>query len=114
MAVVRRGGQKEPMLETIGEPSDRAGELAVDGVPRPARRRSVVRLVEDDQRARPEFAEQVAQTADIGLVGKERVRNDEARSRGPRTGAIPSLPPQDCEILAVDDGEGEAELDLQF
>ncbi len=68
MAVVRRSGQKEPMLETIGEPPNRAGELAVNGVARPARRRRVMRLVEDEQRARSEVAEKVAQAADIGLV----------------------------------------------
>ena len=60
VAVVWGRGQEEPVLEALGEPPDRAGELAVDRVARPAGRRGVMRLIENQQRARPEISEEVA------------------------------------------------------
>ena len=80
MTVVRRGGQKEPVLETPGDLAHGLRELTVDGVARAARRCGVVRLVEDQQGARPELAQQVAQACDIGLVGEQAMRDDEARA----------------------------------
>jgi hypothetical protein len=56
VAVVRRRSQEQPVLEPIGEVSDRLGELAVDCIARAARRRRVMRLIEDQQRARPKYA----------------------------------------------------------
>ena len=61
VAVVRRGGQEQAVLETRGQLAHRPRELAGDRVARAAGRRGVVRLVEDEQRARAEIAEHVAQ-----------------------------------------------------
>ncbi|HWX29645.1 MAG TPA: hypothetical protein VNZ53_19670 [Steroidobacteraceae bacterium] len=44
------------MLEPIHQATDGLGELAVDRVARTARRRRVMRLVEDQQRTRSEYA----------------------------------------------------------
>ena len=50
VAVVRRRGQEQPVLEVRGEPADQLGLLGVDRVPLPRRGRGdVVRLVEDQQ-----------------------------------------------------------------
>ncbi len=68
---MRRRGQKEAMLEAPGDVADGPGELAVDGVARAARGRGMVGLVEDQQGAWAEFAEDVAQARDIGLVGEQ-------------------------------------------
>ena len=35
MAIVRRGGQEQSMLEAAGDLPDRLGELAIDGLARP-------------------------------------------------------------------------------
>ncbi len=68
------------MLEALGKLADRPRELAGDRVARAAGRRRMMRLVEDEQRARAELAEHVAQAGDIGLVGQQAVRDDEARA----------------------------------
>ena len=50
VAVVRRRGEEEPVLEVRGEPADQLGLLGVDGVPLLRRGgRDVVRLIEDEQ-----------------------------------------------------------------
>ena len=51
VAVVRRGREEQPVLEAAGEVADGAGELRLDAVAAAARRRGVVRLVEDQQAA---------------------------------------------------------------
>src|ERR1700730_12941904 len=74
----------------------------------------MVRLVQDKQSSRPEIAEQVPKTADVGLVGHQGVRDDEARARRPRIGGIAALTSEGGEMFAIDQREGEAELCLKF
>ena len=57
VAVVRRGGEEQAMLEALREIAHGARELAGDGVARTAGWRRMVRLVEDEQRAGAELAE---------------------------------------------------------
>jgi hypothetical protein len=40
----------------------------------------MVCLVQDEESPRPEIAEQVPKTTDIGFVGHQRMRDDEART----------------------------------
>ena len=65
VAVVRRRGEEQTMLEPLGKLAHGLRELTRDRVAGAARRRRVMRLVEDQQRARPEFAEDVAQAGDV-------------------------------------------------
>jgi hypothetical protein len=48
VAIVRGRQQEEPVLEALSEPAHCARELAVDCVARPAGRRGMMRIVEDD------------------------------------------------------------------
>ena len=94
MAVVRRGGQEQAVLEALGQLAYRPRELAGDRVARPAGRRGVVRLVEDEQRARAKLAEHVAQARHVVLFGEQAVRDDEARAGGPRIDRKAAQAPQ--------------------
>ena len=69
MPVMRRRGQKEPMLETVGQVAEGLGEPAVDRIAGAARGCRVMRLVEDQQRSWSECAQQGVQAGDIGLIG---------------------------------------------
>ena len=109
-----RKGIAGARLEAPCEIADGNRELAVDCIPRTARRGGVAGLVEDQHRARAEVAEQFAQTRDIGLVGHQRMRDEEARSGRPGIGAVTAILAQGREILAIDDREGETELRFQF
>ena len=60
MAIVRRGGKEEAMLESPGQFAHSLGDFGIDGVFRTAGRRGVMRFVEDKQGARPEFTQPVA------------------------------------------------------
>jgi hypothetical protein len=102
------------VLEAPCEIADGNSELAVDCIPRTACRGGVVGLVEDQHRARAEVAEQFAQTRDIGLVGHQRMRDEEARSGRPGIGAVTAILAQGREILAIDDREGQTELRFQL
>ena len=114
VAVVRRGGQEQAVLEALGQLADRPGELARDRIARAAGRRRMMRLVEDEQRARAEIAEHVAQPRDVVLVGQQAVRDDEARAGGPWIDGKAAQAPQLADALAIDDVEGEAELALKL
>jgi hypothetical protein len=69
-----------------------------------------MRLIEDEHRARPELPEQLAKPADVGLVGDNAMGDEEARADAPRVGGEPARAACLQEVLAVDDGEVEAEL----
>jgi hypothetical protein len=111
---MRRRRQEQPVLETLGEIADGLGELAVDRITRAACRGRVVRFVEDQQRARPEGAKEVAKPGDVGLVGQEMVRYDEAGASRPGVDAEAAQTAQLADPVAVDDREGEPELGLEL
>ena len=77
---MRRRGEEQAVLEALGQLAHCPRELARDRVARAAGRRGVVRFVEDEQRARAELAEHVAQARHIVLVGQQAVGDDEARA----------------------------------
>ena len=92
--VVRGGRQEQPMLEAVRELAGGPAELARDGVANARRRGGVVRLVEDEKRPSPEFAEHISQPAGVGLVRQQAMRDDEPRSGVPRIYREAALPPQ--------------------
>src|SRR4030081_3907781 len=73
-----------------------------------------MRLIQDEECSRPEIAEQVPKTADVGLVGHQRMRDDEPRTRRPRIRSIAALTSKGGEMFAINEDEGEAELCLEF
>ena len=76
--------------------------------------RGVMGLVEDQQRARPEVAQKVAQSADIGLIRHQRMGDEETRTCCPRVCATSALAPQDRKVISVVECEREAELRLKL
>jgi hypothetical protein len=73
-----------------------------------------VGLVEDEERARLEVAEPVAERAGVGLVAQERVRQDEAGVGGEGVDAVASFAAAGEDEVAVEDGEGEAEAAVEL
>src|ERR1700692_3508905 len=104
MTVVRRGGQKQAVLEPLREIADSLGELARYGVARTARRSGVMGFIQDEQSAGTEFAEDVTQAGRIGLVRQQAVGNDEARTRAPRIRGKAPCSPNLRDALALHDG----------
>ena len=102
------------MLEAVDQLAHGAGELAVDGVARGAGRCCVVGLVEDQERARSELVQQVAQARGVGLVGQKPVRDDEARAGVPGIDAEAAAPAELGQPLTIDNREAQAELGLQL
>jgi hypothetical protein len=74
----------------------------------------MVRLVQDKEGARAEIAEEIAQGRDVGLLGEQTVRQDEARAGGPGIDGEPVQAAQLGQALAVDDVEGQAKFGLQL
>jgi hypothetical protein len=70
----------------------------------------VVCLIEDKQRARPEWAERLLEPIRIGLVGKQCVRNQEAGTDRPGIGRKAMRAANGREILAIYNGKSETEL----
>ena len=88
VAVVRRRGQEEAVLEAAGEIPDCAGDFRVNGVLHAARRGGVMSLVKDKQRARGKVPKVVTQAAGVGLVGEKAVRDEEPRMGRPGVNAV--------------------------
>ena len=114
VAVVRRGGEEQPVLEPRRQVADGAGDLRVDGVLLAAGRGGVVGLVEDQQRAAAEVAQPVAQRAGVGLVDQQAVRDEEPGVRAPGIHAVAALAPDPGDVVLVEDLEGQAEAALQL
>ena len=114
MTVVRGGGQEKPVFEKRRDLAHRPRELAFQSPGRSGRGRRVMRLVEDQHRAGPERRKEFAEPAHVGLVGQDAVGDDEARADAPRIGREAARPPGVQQVLAVDDGEVEAEFLRQF
>jgi hypothetical protein len=98
------------VLEPLRDVADSFGELARYGIPRTAGGSGVMRFIQNEQSAGPEFTENVAQAGRVGLVRQEAVRNDEARACAPRIGCEAPCSPYLGDALAIDDGEGETEF----
>ena len=114
MAVVRRRGQEQPVFEPRRQVAQLARELRLHRITPSAGRGGMMRLVEDQQRARAKILQHVAKPRDIGFVAEQPVRQDEARSRRPRVRAMPAAAAQILQMPPVDDLERQAELGLQF
>ena len=106
--------QEQPVLEASGEIAHRLGELAVHGVARGAGGRGVMRFVEHQHGLRPEAVQCVAQAANVGVVGEQRVRDDEVGARGPGIGTVTAIAAHRRQVLAVDDDERQTELGFEF
>ena len=109
MAVVRRGGQEQAVLETTSEIADRTGELRLDSVTPAARRRGVVGLVQDQQSARLHLAEPLAHGVRVGRVDEKVVRHEKSAVGTPRIDPESPLLANPREIRAIEDYEYEAE-----
>ena len=68
VAIVRRGGKEQPMLEAISQRPNGVGNLGIDGVLLAAGGSRVVRFVQNEQRAWTEVAQPIAQAGGIGFV----------------------------------------------
>src|SRR5450755_2017366 len=97
------------MLESWGEALNRARYLRVDGITLAARRRGMVRFVEDEESAGTEIAEPIAQRSGIGLVDQEPVGNKEPGMRGPRVHAEAPFATNPGDKVFVEDLEQESE-----
>ena len=74
----------------------------------------MVGLVEDEQGAGAEFAEEIAEAHGIVVRRQQAVGDDEARAGAPRVDRETALAPDVADALAIHDLGGEAELGLQF
>ena len=114
MAVVGRGGQEQAVLETPPEIADGAGELRLDAVAPAARRRGVMRLVQDQQTARLHLAEPLAHGVRVGRVDEKVVRDEKATVGAPRVDPEAPLLANPRKIRAVENHEDEAEAFLHL
>ena len=81
------------MLEARGKRVDTPCELAVHGVARAGGGRCMMRLIENEQGARAEFAKPVAKTGGIDFIRHERMGQEEQRARTPRVHGEAALAP---------------------
>jgi hypothetical protein len=74
----------------------------------------VVRLIEDKERAWPKWAEGVFQSAGVGFVSQQAVRDDEAGAYRPWVGGEAMGTAHSSQIVAVKDREAQAEFLCQL
>ena len=102
------------MLEAAGEVTDGAGELRLDAVASAARRRGMVRLIQDQQAARPQRSQPGSHRIGVARIDQQIVRHEEPAVRHPRIDAEAALPAHARQVGAVEDLEDEAEAVLQL
>ena len=108
------GREEKPVLEPPGQVADGPGDLRVDRVLRAARRRGVVGLVEDQQRAGAEVAEPVAQRCSVSLVDQQPVRDQEPGVGRPGIDPVATLLTDPGDVLLVEDLEDHPEPVFQL
>ena len=114
VAVVRRGRQEQPVLETRRQFADRPRDLRIDRVLLAAGRSRVVRFVQDEQRPAAELAQPIQQRAGVRFVDQQPVRDQESGMRGPRIHPVAPFAPDAGHIVLVEDLEHQPEADFQF
>ena len=114
VAVVRRRGQEQPVLETLRQIADCAGELRLDAVAPAGGRRGMVRLVENQQTAGRHRPQPLAHRVGVGRVDQQVVGDEEAAVGAPGVDAEAALPAQCRHVASVENHEHEPETILQL
>ena len=95
---MRRGRQEEPVLEAAGQVAQGTCEFRLDAVTPAARRRRMVRLVEDEQASRQER-----------IVG-----NEKTAVGAPRVDAEPTLAAHSSQVRTIENLEDQAKPVFKF
>ncbi len=114
VAVVRRGGEEQAVLETRGDVAHHAGEVRIDGVPGPTGGRRVMGLVEDQQRAGAEAFQPGAERTGVCFVVEEGMGEQEAGVGVPRIDRPAPLAAHGGDVRPVEDLKGQAEALLEL
>ena len=114
VAVVRRRGQEQAVLEAPGQVADCASELGFDPVAPAARGGGVVGLVEDQQAPGQHRPQPLAQRVRVARVDQEVVGDQKAAVGTPRVDPEAALPAHSREIRPVENLEYEPEAVLQL
>ena len=114
VAVVRRGGQEQTVLETPAAIANGPGELRLDAVTPAARRRGVMGFVQDQQAARQHLAEPLAHGVRVGRIDEKVVRDEKPAVGAPRIDAEAAFLADAREIHAVENHEEETEALLHL
>ena len=114
VAVVRRRGQEQAVLEASGQVADCASELGFDPVAPAARGGSVVGLVEDQQAPGQHRSQPLAQRVRVARVDQQVVGDQEAAVGAPRVDPEAALPAHAREIRPIENFEDEAEAIFQL
>ena len=92
VAVVRRRGEEQPVLEVAAQVADGPCELRLDAVAAAARRRGVMRFVQDQQASGQRPPQPFPHRVGVGGVAQQTVGNEEAASGGVIRGEVPGFP----------------------
>jgi hypothetical protein len=106
---VRRGREKQSVLETGCELANCPRDLRIDGVALAAGRGGVMGLIQDQQRAGAELTEPVAERVRVRLVDEQTLRNKEAGVRIPRVDTEAPFATDAGEVRLVENLECQAE-----
>jgi hypothetical protein len=112
--VMGRRGQKQPMFEPRRQFPDRLCNLRVDRVFAAARRRSVMRLVEDQQRPGPKFTKRIEKPGSVSAIDQKPVRDEKPATGSPWIHRKTAFPPHLGEKRTIEDRETQPEASLQL
>src|SRR5215467_1941140 len=102
------------MLETAREVANCSRNVRINGVALAARGCRMMRFVQNQQRAWPEYVQPIAQRSGIGLIHQQPVRNQKPRMRGPRVHAESALAPDILDVVLIQNLELQAETVLEL
>ena len=111
---MRRGRQEEPVLEAAGQVAQGTCEFRLDAVTPAARRRRMVRLVEDEQASRQERSEPLAQRIRVSRIDEQIVGNEKTAVGAPRVDAEPTLAAHSSQVRTIENLEDQAKPVFKF
>ena len=114
VTVVRRRGEEQPVLETLREIANRAGELRFDAVAPAGGRRGMVRLVEDEKAAGQHRPQPLAHRVGVGGLAQQVVGDQKAAVGAPGIDAEAAFPAHSRDVAPVENHEDEPETILQL
>ena len=106
--------QEEPVLKAAAEISHGPGELRLDTVAATARRRGVVRLVENEKASRQHRSEPLAHRVGVDRVDQEALGDEEPAVRAPGVHPEAALTANPRQVGAVENLEDESKALFQL
>ncbi len=102
------------MFKTLSEISNRPRNLGIDGIALAAGRSCMVRLIQNQEAARPECSQPIGQRSCIGLIDQQTMRDQESGVRSPGVDPKTTFPTNILNVVLIQNFKMQSEAAVQL